>query len=221
MGQKFTNNAKTLLAAGISDIVTTITLTAGEGDRFPIADVGAAPLPSVDDWFKLMITDSSGEVEIIAVRTRASGSDILSDILRAQDGTIARVWSVGAVVFNGLSANDFAQALAFALDREWDSIPPDGLTPVSGNKTATADQRGQRIDMDGGTVTVPAGAFADGQLFTVYNNSDTARNLIQGAGVVMRWENAATGNRVIAPYGLVAVHCVGADVFRVVGAGVN
>ena len=75
--QLFANNAKGRLNAGITDIATTLTLQAGQGALFPN--------PTAGDWFLSTLVDTSGNVEIVKVTTRAT--DTFSVIVRAQEGT--------------------------------------------------------------------------------------------------------------------------------------
>jgi hypothetical protein len=56
--QLFTNNATTLLDADIDNVVTSLTVTTGEGDDFPN--------PTGGDWFYVTI-ESGGLREIVQV----------------------------------------------------------------------------------------------------------------------------------------------------------
>jgi len=44
MTQKFSNNARTVLAAGISASDVSLSVQSGDGDLFPVADTGTGPL---------------------------------------------------------------------------------------------------------------------------------------------------------------------------------
>jgi len=113
MGQKFSNVARASLAAGIDASADTITLGIGQGTRFPVANTNleAATPGSATDWFKVVFTDISGLIEIAYVRTHASDADVMSNILRGQEGTTARAWGVGSVVGLRLTANDVEYSL--------------------------------------------------------------------------------------------------------------
>lgn len=111
MPQLFNNNARALLSAAINESATSITIEAVKADLFPVANVGAGDLPSVNNWFKAVIQDSLGNIEIIYVRTRASGSGVFSNVLRAQEGTTARAFLAGAVVGLRLTALDIEQSI--------------------------------------------------------------------------------------------------------------
>ncbi len=81
---KFTNNASATLAASINSTVTTIALTAGQGALFPSTGGG--------DYFYATLVDSSNNLEIVKVTTRAI--DTLT-VIRAQDYTTAKSFIAG------------------------------------------------------------------------------------------------------------------------------
>ena len=111
MPQQFTNNARALLVSGISDTATTLVIESDKADLFPVANVGTAFLPSANNWFKLTLQNSSGAVEIVAVRTRNAGSAILSNVIRGYDGTTALAFSAGTVVGLRLTSADIEAIL--------------------------------------------------------------------------------------------------------------
>lgn len=94
--QKFANNARAELVAGISDSDTALTLVSG-GSLFPVANTGAAAIGPGADWFKLVLQDVTG-MEIVYCRTHVADSTGFSNLMRAQEGTTARTFSAGAVV---------------------------------------------------------------------------------------------------------------------------
>jgi hypothetical protein len=216
MTQRFTDNARTTLASFLSDSATSLSVAAGTGDLFPEA---GATTPGGEDWFKVVLQDEAGEIEIVYVYTRAAGADLMADVVRAREGTAARSWASGETVVGlRMTAKDLEDA--FTVVEFWD-IPESNETGSGGNKTLIADDGGHHVEMDGGTVTVPAAVFAKGAVVVVVNNSDTARGLLQGSGVTLRWVDGATGNRVIRPWGLASVFCLSANVFIVTGQGVE
>lgn len=83
------NNAASTLASGITNVATTLTVAAGQGNRFPVA-AGA-------DYFHLTLQDASGNIEIVKVTARALGSDSMT-VARAQESTTAIAWSAGAII---------------------------------------------------------------------------------------------------------------------------
>jgi hypothetical protein len=68
-------------------------------------------VPSANNWYKVTIQDAQGATEIVYVRTRTSGSGILSNVIRGQEGTAARSFSAGAVVGLRLTALDVQQSI--------------------------------------------------------------------------------------------------------------
>jgi hypothetical protein len=152
MAQQFTNNARALTTASITDSATTIVVEAAKADLFPVANVGTGSLPSASNWFKVTLQDSSGNVEIVAVRTRTAGSGLLSNVIRGYDGTTARAFTSGTVVGIRITAEDVQTAL---------DLP-------NQNNVFTGDNTFSGINEFTDTVTVPNAAYG--------NSSATAAN---------------------------------------------
>lgn len=98
MGLKITNNAYAILAAGVASSDLSITLTAGQGARFPTLGAG--------DYFYATLLDTGNNLEIVKCTARVG--DVLT-VVRAQDGTTAKNYVVGdrieirpvAAIFDG------------------------------------------------------------------------------------------------------------------------
>ena len=103
MGIKFKNNASAQLSSGISSSATSLTVKAGQGDRFPSV--------SGSDYFLATLVDSSGNREIVRVTSRSVGSDSMT-IVRAQEGTAARNFSSDDVVELRLTAGTLEAIIA-------------------------------------------------------------------------------------------------------------
>jgi len=84
MAVKFANNAYSTLAASITSGATSVTLTTGEGARFPTL-TGA-------DYFYATLIDSSNNLEIVKVTARST--DVLT-VVRASESTTARAYASG------------------------------------------------------------------------------------------------------------------------------
>jgi len=84
MGVKVTNNGFGTLSAGINSSATTVTVDSGQGARFPALSSG--------DFFFATLIDTSNNLEIIKVTARSTDS---MTVLRAQDSTSARAFSIG------------------------------------------------------------------------------------------------------------------------------
>jgi hypothetical protein len=83
MAIKFANNAYATLAGSITSSATSITLTTGEGARFPAA--------SSPDYFYATLLDSANNLEIVKVTNRST--DVLT-VVRAQESTTARAYAI-------------------------------------------------------------------------------------------------------------------------------
>ena len=84
MGIKFANSAFATLASGINSSATSITLTTGQGARFPSLSAG--------DYFYATLIDTSNNLEI--VKCTARSTDVLT-VTRGQESTTARAFSTG------------------------------------------------------------------------------------------------------------------------------
>ncbi len=82
-----TNNAKTVLAIGISTSDTLIRVRAGTGVLFPM------PTAS-DEWFPVALTDINGNTEYLRCEQRID--DVLY-VKRGQEGTQPRVFQAGDI----------------------------------------------------------------------------------------------------------------------------
>lgn len=150
MPQKFSNQAKAALAGNVAVGDTALSVTASLADLFPIGTTGNWSTPA--DWFKAIIVDSTGVVEVIKVGTRASGSGAMNNILRAQDGTTAHAFTVGSAwVVHGPLASDFALPL---IGQYPYLLAADGTDPkVEVSKTG-AGAAAAMLHMNGGKLTV-------------------------------------------------------------------
>ena len=101
MGIKLTNNAFATLAAGINSSVTSITVTSGQGARFPTLSAG--------DYFYATLIDTSNNLEI--VKCTARSTDVLT-VVRAQESTTARAYSTGDRIEIRITAGTFVDAVA-------------------------------------------------------------------------------------------------------------
>ena len=99
MGIKLTNNAFATLAAGINSSATSITLTSGQGARFPTL--------TASDYFYATLIDTSNNLEI--VKCTARSTDVLT-VVRAQETTTARAYNTGDRIEIRLTAQTFIDA---------------------------------------------------------------------------------------------------------------
>jgi len=99
MGIKLSNNANATLAASITSSATSITVTSGQGARFPTLSAG--------DYFYATLVDTSNNLEI--VKCTARSTDVLT-VTRAQESTTARAYSAGDRIEIRLTAQTFVDA---------------------------------------------------------------------------------------------------------------
>jgi len=92
-GPVFTNNAVGTLAAAYGPGATALTLTAGQGARFPS--------PLAGEWFPVTVVDVLNNIEIVKCTARIA--DTLT-VVRGQEGTVARNLGVGEKVEHRLTA---------------------------------------------------------------------------------------------------------------------
>ena len=187
MAQQFKNNARALLVSSINSSVTSFVIESAKADLFPVADVGSSSLPSANSWFKATLQDSSGAVEIVAVRTRTAGSGVCSNVIRGYDGTTALSFVAGTVVGLRITAADVQSALdlpgqnntfagnnTFTGTNSFSSAITGNLTGnVTGNVTgnATTATSAGAITNAGGWSVTPSGTT----LFFNYNGTNVAK----------------------------------------------
>ena len=119
MAIKFTNNAYSTLASGITNSATSITLTTGEGARFPSF--------SAPDYFLATLIDSSNNLEIVKCTTRST--DVLT-VVRGQESTTARAYATGDRIELRITAG--------VLDALYDDTTVGGATGVDFNDDVKA-----------------------------------------------------------------------------------
>lgn len=159
---KINNNAASRLASSLTAGATSLSVTPGEGSRFPT--------PTGGDWFPVTLLKSSGQFEI--TRCTARAGDVLT-VTRGQEGTAAIPFDAGdrvelratAAVFAELqaktaeakSAADTAQAEVNAVETAYPAAIQGGaltrIGSIAGADTIT------------GTVPDPFTAYANGQKF--------------------------------------------------------
>jgi hypothetical protein len=100
------NNAKSVLASGISASATVITVSSGTGGLFPQPVSGQS-------YFKLTIVDAATKLITEIMHVTSVSGDVMT-VQRGQEGTAARVWSTNDIVANMLTAGSFLSCLQIA-----------------------------------------------------------------------------------------------------------
>ena len=125
MGIRTVNNAYSRLAASVAASDTFMTVDPGTGGRFPVLDTG--------DFTFATLVDAKGSMEIVKVTGR--NADTMT-IERAQEGTTALDWSVGARVECRFTAGMYDMALEAANIVTDLNVSASGL-PYGSDPTAT------------------------------------------------------------------------------------
>lgn len=100
MGLKLSNNAISRLAAGITNSATTISLTPGDGAKFPSIAAG--------EWFPVTLVKADDSFEIAHVTARSG--DVLT-VVRGQDNTAATAFLAGERVELRLTNSALAEMI--------------------------------------------------------------------------------------------------------------
>jgi len=177
---KWTNNATTTIASGISNSDTTITVAGGTGALFPTLGVG--------DRFYATLNDSSNNIEIVEVTARSG--DVMT-VVRGQDGTTALSW-VGGDKFE---LRPTAAGLLAAAEGE--NIVD---LAVSQGGTGADNALDARINLD-------AAQDPDTNGFIVRNgdHASVSRTITAGAGITVTNGDGQAGNVEIDNDGVLAL----------------
>jgi len=172
---RHSNNASSLLAAGILAGDTSLTVTGGQGALFP--SVGGAL------YAKLAIEDISGNIEIVHLTGRSG--DVLT-VTRAQEGTIALAFASGSRVENRVTAavlNEFIQKAgdSFTGIIDGGSVGQLSNTRINGGETVLTPMRGA-TGVTTNQLVVPAAAgpptIGGAVIYTTANLTQAAINAV-------------------------------------------
>lgn len=128
------NNAVSRLGANLTTTATSLSVTAGDGAKFPA--------PTGGDWFPVTLVKADGTLEIL--RCTGRNGDVLA-VARAQEGTAAVAFSAGDRVEIRLTELAMAQFAQTAKANTWSA-------------SQTFQQPGyhqQAINLDNGTADAP------------------------------------------------------------------
>lgn len=111
MSYQYTNNASTTLSTGITAGATSITVSTGTGNLFPVL--------SGSNVFRGTLVDSSTQTLREIVQVTSTAGDTFT-ITRAQEGTLARAYNAGDIFYLDLTAGQISDFFS----KTYDSFPP-------------------------------------------------------------------------------------------------
>jgi hypothetical protein len=171
MALKLANNAVSQLAANVAVGATTLSVTPGDGAKFPTLGAG--------DWFPLTVVKSSGALEIM--RCTARTTDTLT-VSRAQEGTAALAFSAGdrvelrwtsAAYLDVSNRADAAQTAANAAQSTANAALPKGGGTMAGLLTgATISMSMDGNDTNSGSFKCRSTGTGDANLAGMSFNND-------------------------------------------------
>jgi len=155
MVKLFANNPASTLLSGITSVVTSLTVQAGDGAEFPS--------PTGGDSFRCTLEDAGGLIEIVDVTARAG--DVFT-ITRGQEGTLAKAYVAGDAVELRVTKEvleDFLQSL------------PRKVSDKGVNYTILSSDNANLINMTGAfTPSLPDAGTVLSNFYVFIKNSHSA-----------------------------------------------
>jgi hypothetical protein len=184
MGVKFANSAYATLASSITSSATSITLTTGQGARFPSLSGG--------DYFYATLIDTSNNLEI--VKCTARSTDVLT-VVRGQESTTARAYSAGDRIELRITAQGLLDLFSPAL------LAANNLSDLASAATARTNLGLAAIAASGsasdlGSGTVPIARFPTGTILQVVTATFDHSSYSTSAGT---WYDITNATLTITP----------------------
>ena len=155
MAALYTNNASTTLASGITNSATSLTVTSGNGAKFPN--------PTGSDYFMCTLQGASGSpIEIVKVTARSTDT---FTIVRAQEGTTASAFSANDIVELRVTAGEMTNLPQLNVTNTFSAQQTFSSGIKFGDSTTmttapVALQFGGQSFTSNGTFTIPTGVTA-------------------------------------------------------------
>lgn len=142
----FANNARSTLAASVSDSSTTLTVQSADASEFPA--------PGAGEHFTITLTDASNNLEIVKCTNRTG---VVLTVERAQEGTVARAWAAGDRASLRLTAGALDEALAQKADAAvqdgfFTKADPDAVAFTKTGAGAASVKAGTLVEVDGSII---------------------------------------------------------------------
>jgi len=187
----FQDNASSLLASGITNVATTLTVTATTGALFSAPGAGQYALGTIEDV--------SGNIEVVQITSRTSDSFV---IVRGQEGTAAQAFASGSRFEQRVTAGMLALFLQkTGADTLSGTTTLSGiLTLGAGGSIRSGELAGTAIRSQPGDtsnqILVPIGSPATAAGSVILTAANLLGNLASGVGVnttgmIMLWYGTA------------------------------
>ena len=172
MAALYTNNASTILASGITNSATSLTVQTGNGAKFPN--------PTSPDYFMCTLQGVSGTpIEIIKVTARSTDT---FTIVRAQEGTTASAFNANDIVELRVTAGEMTNLATAGANSN--------ITSLTGLTTALSTAQG-------GTNVSSAGA--SGNVLTS-NGTNWVSSAQAGLGYGQTWQDVTASRALSTTY---------------------
>lgn len=201
------NNASSQLASSLTTGSTSLSVTAGDGAKYPVLGAG--------DWFPLTLVKATGALEI--VRCTARSGDVMT-ITRAQEGTTAQAFAAGdrvdlrltVAVLTDIIAQITALSTAALLDAnnlsDLASVPT-ARTNLGLGTAATANVTTSNVDTTAGRL-LKVGDFGPGAAGGPPDTANVDTTFVCG---FYKFGAAAPGNPVPSTGGSLIVSSLGGN----------
>lgn len=200
MGYKASNFAKSLLAVGLGGTSgdTTLQIQASDVSKFPVInDAGVG-----SDFTMIVLTDSAKNREIVKCTRHDTGSASFT-IVRAQEGTTARIWQPGDSVSVRLTAGVVTQTYTHPSETSGaHAASAISVTPAGGVGSTNVQDALVELDTEkssvghthsaGSIVVTPAGGIASTTVQGALQELDSEKLQASDIGSTVQAYDAAT-----------------------------
>ena len=154
---------------------------------------------------------------------KTDGSGLLSklNIFNGDNGHVILQPTSGNVGIGNTTPTNKLSVAGTIADQSGD-VRSTPINSQSASYTIVTSDNGKTISITTGGVIVDATGITSGQIFSIFNNSNTNQTITQSANSTMYLAGTnTTGNRTLTQYGVATVMCVAANTFVISGAGLS